>query len=161
MKPLAVIDIDGTVADARHRLHLIADPTAGRNEWIAFFDAAAADPPIVEGVAAARKLEEDCEIVWLTARPERVRTLTRTWLDEHGLAFGTLLMKPRAVRSSARHYKLSVIRRLSLGRDVVAVLDDDPRVVAVLDEAGLPAEHVAWSTGQPRGTLRMSAATSS
>src|SRR5690348_13280985 len=76
-RAIAVFDIDGTVADARHRLHLIgagaagadttdSDDSAEHEQWVRFFDAAVDDPPLPEGVAKARQLAEVHDIVWLT-----------------------------------------------------------------------------------------------
>jgi phosphoglycolate phosphatase-like HAD superfamily hydrolase len=45
---LAVFDVDGVVADVRHRLRHVAH---GRKNWNAFFAAAADDPPLEIGVA--------------------------------------------------------------------------------------------------------------
>jgi hypothetical protein len=45
-RPLAVFDIDGVLADVRHRLHLVE----GRpKDWDGFFAAAADDPPLTRG----------------------------------------------------------------------------------------------------------------
>lgn len=92
---IAVIDLDGTVSDARHRLHLITDAAgATHDQWVRFFDAAADDPVLPDGVCTARRLAESNDIVWLTARPERIRTLTERWLLDNDLPPGRLLMKP-------------------------------------------------------------------
>ena len=62
---LAVFDIDGVVADVRHRLHHLA----GRpKDWDGFFDAAADDPPLPTGIALVAELAQRHEIVWLTGR---------------------------------------------------------------------------------------------
>ena len=51
-RPLAVVDIDGVVADVRHRLHFIE----GRpRQWDRFFAAAGDDPPQPEGVAGGAR----------------------------------------------------------------------------------------------------------
>lgn len=50
IRPLAVFDVDGVLAEVRHRLpHLEGRP----KDWDAFFAAAQADPPLTEGVALA------------------------------------------------------------------------------------------------------------
>jgi len=90
-RPLAVIDIDGVVADARHRLHLIQGKP---RRWDEFFAAAGDDPPLADGVALVRELADDHEIRWLTGRPERNRRLTATWLAAQGLPTEPLLMRP-------------------------------------------------------------------
>ena len=45
----AVFDIDGVLADVRHRLHHV---TARPKDWDAFFGAAPDDPPLREGLNA-------------------------------------------------------------------------------------------------------------
>ena len=55
-RPLAVVDIDGVVADVRHRLHFIEGTP---RQWDRFFAAADEDPPLPEGVALVTKLAAD------------------------------------------------------------------------------------------------------
>ncbi len=51
-RPLAVFDVDGVLADVRHRLrHVERRP----KDWDAFFSAAVDDPPLAQGVALARR----------------------------------------------------------------------------------------------------------
>jgi uncharacterized HAD superfamily protein len=143
-RPIVVFDIDGTVADARHRLHLIAGK-ADHDQWVRFFDAAVDDPPLAEGVARAKQLAETHDIVWLTARPERVREMTEDWLAQHGLPTGRLLMLPDGEKKVARMFKLDAIRRLAQEHEIALVFDDDPRVVALLEEAKIPVVRAGWS----------------
>jgi hypothetical protein len=143
-RALAVLDIDGTVADARHRLHLIAETDKHEN-WVRFFDAAIDDPPLPEGVARARQLAELYDIVWLTGRPERIRPMTEQWLADHGLPPGRLLMLPDGEKMLARMYKLDAVRRLAEEREIAVVVDDDPRVIALLEEAEIPVVRASWS----------------
>ena len=44
---VAVFDIDGVVADVRHRLHLIE---GRRRDWVRFHESAVYDPALVEGI---------------------------------------------------------------------------------------------------------------
>ena len=50
-RPIAVIDIDGVLADVRHRLHLVHDRP---KDWVAFFAAAPDDPPLETGLETGR-----------------------------------------------------------------------------------------------------------
>ena len=83
--------------------------------------------------------------MWLTARPERIRATTERWLAQHGLPAGRLLMLPDGDRTLARRYKLDAIRRLAEERVVAVVVDDDPRVVALLEDAEIPVVRADWS----------------
>jgi phosphatidate phosphatase APP1 len=140
-RPLAVIDIDGVVADVRHRLHLIESRP---KRWDAFFAASAADPPLETGLALVRELAADHDVVWLTGRPERNRDLTERWLAAHGLPDGTLLMRRERDFRPAREAKRDQLRRLRRDREIAVVVDDDPAVVATLAEDGFPVRLADW-----------------
>ncbi|HYT10707.1 MAG TPA: hypothetical protein VEL73_08610 [Mycobacteriales bacterium] len=140
-RPLAVIDIDGVVADVRHRLHLIEDRP---KRWEEFFARAGDDPPLETGIDLVRGLAADHDVVWLTGRPERNRALTERWLADHGLPDGPLLMRPDRDFRPARLTKRDQLRRLRRGREVALVVDDDPDVVATLSEDGFPVRLADW-----------------
>jgi phosphoglycolate phosphatase-like HAD superfamily hydrolase len=140
---LAVFDIDGVVADVRHRLHHLD----GRRAWNAFFHAAADDPLLAEGAALVADLARAHDIVWLTGRPEWLRDTTAEWLAEHRLPAGELYLRPNGDYRPAPRYKLGVLERLA-PRGIAAVVDDDDEVIAVARAAGLPAVLADWV---PRG----------
>jgi len=140
-RPLAVFDIDGVLADVRHRLHHIE---GHHQRWERFFQAAGRDPLLEEGAQRLRDALVDHDVIYLTGRPERTRRLTERWLARHGLPTGPLLMRPDDDDRPARYLKRSVLRRLSRTREVVSVLDDDPAVVSVLAADGWPVELATW-----------------
>ncbi|MCU1677118.1 MAG: nucleotidase [Frankiales bacterium] len=142
-RPIAVFDIDGVLADVRHRLHHVE--TKPKN-WDMFFEAAVHDEPLSEGLALAHELSTDHEIVYLTGRPERTRTDTARWLRDHELPAGKLLMRREGDRRPARMVKLAIARQLSDKGRLAVVVDDDPDVVAALRDAGLPVRHAEWMT---------------
>lgn len=138
-----MIDIDGVVADVRHRLHHLS----GRGSWPAFFEAADRDPLLAEGAAVVTELARTSRIVWLTGRPDWLRQTTENWLDQHGLPDGELYMRASHDRRPARLFKVSVLRRLrdAASQDpIVAIVDDDPEVVDALRDAGFPAVLADW-----------------
>jgi hypothetical protein len=140
-RPLAVIDIDGVVADVRHRLHLIQGSS---RRWDQFFSAAADDPPLPDGVALVRQLAADHDVVWLTGRPERNRRLTTTWLAAQGLPTEPLLMRPDRDFRPARLTKREERRTLRRSREIGVVVDDDPDVVEMLSAEGFPTRLADW-----------------
>lgn len=141
-RPLAVIDIDGVLADVRHRLrHLQRWP----EDWQAFFAAAGDDPPLAEGLAVARRLAEDHEVVYLSGRPEWLRPTTTAWLREHGFPAGRVLLRARHDRRPARRVKVEALRRLAAAREVAVHVDDDAAVVAAVRAAGFPVLEADWA----------------
>src|SRR5512135_3195271 len=140
-RPLAVVDVDGVVADVRHRLHHLRRRP---RDWDAFFAAATDDPPLGPGLHLVATLLADHDVVWLTGRPERLREVTQGWLADRGLPAGPLLMRRDGDRRPARIVKLSRLRRLARTRRVGVVVDDNPEVVAALRADGWPVVLADW-----------------
>ena len=141
---IAVFDIDGVVADVRHRLHHLHPRTShAYKSWSGFFRDAADDPLLDPGARLARDLAERHEIVWLTGRPEWLRDVTDDWLRRHDLPGTELHMRPDGDYRPARSFKLTVLRRLA-AREVAAFVDDDAEVVTAAEGAGFPAALADW-----------------
>jgi phosphoglycolate phosphatase-like HAD superfamily hydrolase len=141
---VAVFDIDGVLADVRHRLHHVDKRP---KDWPAFFAAMGDDEPLEVGVALARDLAaQGNAIVYLTGRHEGYRRLTEEWLRGHGLPEGRLVMRRDDDRRPARQLKPQELRRIARRARVVAVVDDDDAVVAVLRRDGWPVHHATWMT---------------
>ncbi|GAA0917661.1 phosphatase domain-containing protein [Virgisporangium aurantiacum] len=138
---LAVFDVDGVVADVRHRLKYL---TRNPKDWAGFFAAAAADPPLETGVGLAREWAASHDLVWLTGRPEHLRRVTERWLRDQGLPVERLLMRPANDRRPAKYFKADQIRALAAGTEVAVVVDDDPAVTAELTRRGWPVYLADW-----------------
>jgi phosphoglycolate phosphatase-like HAD superfamily hydrolase len=136
---IAVFDIDGVVADVRHRLHHLDPPKS----WHNFFAGAGADPLLAEGARLVADLAEQHEIVWLTGRPEWLRDVTADWLAENGLPGQELHLRPSRDYRPARVYKRDVLRVLA-PRGIAAFVDDDDEVIETARRAGFPAVLADW-----------------
>ncbi|MEV8531301.1 hypothetical protein [Streptomyces sp. NPDC051211] len=145
-RPLAVFDIDNTLADTAHRQHFLERRP---RDWAGFFAAAPADPPLPRGVALAMESAADCEVVYLTGRPERCRADTLDWLDRHGLPEGRVWMRGNADRRPARLTKLDVLGRIARGRVVRMLVDDDELVCQAARAAGFTVLLADWAAEAP------------
>ncbi|MER7183114.1 hypothetical protein ABT404_27200 [Streptomyces hyaluromycini] len=141
-RPIAVFDIDNTLADTAHRQRFLE---RSPRDWDAFFAAAPHDPPIAEGVALAVATAEECELVYLTGRPERCRRDTLDWLAAHGLPEGRVHMRRNADRRPARHTKLEILHRLAERREVRVLVDDDELVCDAAERAGFTVVRARWA----------------
>jgi phosphoglycolate phosphatase-like HAD superfamily hydrolase len=140
-RPLAVFDIDGVLANVRHRLHHLE---ARPQRWERFFQSADRDPVLAEGADRLRAALADHDVLYLTGRPERTRGITERWLARHDLPTGPLVMREDDDYRPARYLKRDVLRRLSEEHEIASVLDDDPAVVNVLAADGWPVELATW-----------------
>ncbi len=139
--PLAVLDVDGVLADVRHRLHHIANRP---KDWTSFFAAADGDPLLPHGAELAYELATTYEVLYLTGRPERTRALTETWLTAHALPPGVVVMRPDHDHRPARMFKRESLRELRTTRTVVVVVDDDPQVLEALAADGVTTRLADW-----------------
>ena len=140
-RPFAVFDIDGVVADVRHRLHHI---DARPKDWRAFFAEADRDPVLADGVLLAHRLAARHDLVWLTGRPEHLRRATERWLRATGLDVPRLLMRRRGDFRPAPVTKVEVLHELSGERPVAIHVDDDGAVVRAVRSAGFAVLHADW-----------------
>jgi phosphoglycolate phosphatase-like HAD superfamily hydrolase len=140
--PLAVFDLDNTLADTAHRQRFLQRRP---RDWDAFFAAAPQDPPIPEGIALARESAQECDVVYLTGRPERCRRDTLDWLAAHGLPEGRVYMRRDDDRRPARYTKLAILRRLARTRDIRVLVDDDELVCGDAERAGFAVVRARWA----------------
>ncbi|MFB7918244.1 hypothetical protein [Streptomyces sp. NPDC056061] len=141
-RPLAVFDLDGTLADTGHRQHCLEGV---RRDWSGFFAAAVDDPPLPEGVGLVLSSAGECEIRYLTGRPERCRRDTLAWLAEQGLPEGRLYMRRNGDRRPARHTKPDILKRLGREREVRMLVDDDELVCDAAERAGFAVVRARWA----------------
>ncbi|GAA3775406.1 phosphatase domain-containing protein [Streptomyces chiangmaiensis] len=142
-RPLAVFDLDNTLAGTAHRQRFLE---ARPRDWDAFFAAAPQDPPLAEGVALALETAEECEVVYLTGRPARCRRDTLDWLAAQGLPEGRVYMRANGDRRPARSTKLEILRELARGREMRMLVDDDELVCQDAERAGFTVVHARWAT---------------
>jgi phosphoglycolate phosphatase-like HAD superfamily hydrolase len=145
-RPLATVDLDGVLADVRHRLHHLQ---VRPKNWDGFFADAPRDPLLAEGRAVVEKLAGEHEIVYLTGRPERCRQDTADWLTQQNLPEGRLLMRRNSDRRPSRVMKLEAVEGLTRNATVALCVDDDVSVVRALRRAGFTVLHADWMAEQP------------
>jgi hypothetical protein len=142
---MIVCDLDGTVSDHSHRVHLV---TGEKRDYDRYYALMGEDPPI-KGVHAKLYqlvLRASPHFYFLTGRPERFRKLTEYWLFHHfGIVavpprFGVhaenevrLVMRPEGDFRKAAVFKQELVSYLRGGgsvlgaRNPVIAIDDDVR----------------------------------
>lgn len=139
-KPIVIVDIDGTIADVRHRLHHIR---AGRRKnWTAFFEGMDRDTPIEGVLQWVRSLPPEYEVFVVTGRPEHYRRRTETWLRRHQVPFSRLFMRPDGDHRPDYVVKQQVLRELPRG-SIAFAIEDRPQVCRMWKENGVRCFQVA------------------
>lgn len=151
-RALAFVDIDGVVANVRHRVHFVEQEP---KDWSSFFAAAIDDEPHAEGLAVVGRLAADHDVVFITGRPERLRDDTTAWLARHGLAGHRLEMRPEGDRRPAARFKVQMLRRIAGRRPVAIVIDDDPLVLDAMRGAGYATMLADWERRSPESAASL------
>ena len=140
--PLAVFDIDGVLADVRHRLWTLESRP---KDWHLFFALATQDAVLSQGLEAVEaELSRGRQVAYVSGRPDHCREDTREWLTRHGFPGASLHLRPITDRRPARLVKPELLRALERDHLIVAVYDDDADVIATLNDLGYPTTHVTW-----------------
>jgi len=135
-----IFDIDGTLADLTHRLHLVEN---GKRQWDLFFKRIPNDTPIKPIVDLASTLIRSNEkaILFITGRPERTRIDTVTWLlkQELKVKFETcLFMRKDGDRREDHIVKREILNDIrNAGFEPVLVFDDRQSVVDMWRQQGI------------------------
>lgn len=143
---LAVVDLDGVVADVRHRLHHVKRRP---KDWGAFFRAAPDDPVLDEGRRVVEALAGVHDVVYLSGRPEFCRAETEEWLERHELPVAPIHLRPWGDRRPSRDFKVEALRRFARERDIAVLVDDDPLVCEAARAAGFDVLPATWMGEQP------------
>ena len=143
--PCIVFDIDGTIANGDHRVHLILSEP---KQWDAYFDLCHDDAPIPHMLRVLKSLERDFVIVFVSGRAARSRKKTEKWLSDHGAYSGRtrlhLYMREDGDHKNDDVLKIELLAKLRAdGFEPVMAFDDRTRVVNAWRTAGIPCAQVA------------------
>lgn len=156
MKHVIICDIDGTIADVRHRLRYIQNPDGTKKkkpDWDSFHAACVDDTPfldVIRLVDALRIGTCGCgygrlDLYFLSGRNDVARKQTEKWLDAHEFPhYKALVMRKAGDRRPDTEIKLEMIRELGLTpNDVLCIFDDRQCVVDMWRENGHRVMQVA------------------
>lgn len=101
-----IVDIDGTITDARHRAHLIPADVTRTENWVAYNAASKDDLPRETVINLVNDLKECNDIAFLTSRGEAARQVTRHWLRTNvSYFFDPLILRAMHDHSPSIEYK--------------------------------------------------------
>lgn len=168
--PLYIFDLDGTLADLRHRRHFVERPSlkcydcGGKNwkncvqcgdldagfkpDWNAFHAACVNDTPIVPMITLLVSLARSDADIWVwSGRMETVRDETIQWFEQYDVLhlIKGLRMRPAKDYTADHELKQSWLQSITPAdrRRLVCVFDDRQQVVDMWRRNGLVCCQVA------------------
>ena len=135
-----VFDLDGTIADIRHRVHFVRG--ARRPDWGAFFAACSDDMPVLHVIETFKAhIDAGHKVRIWSARSDVVRSETEQWLSDHGID-PCFLQHMRADGDNTPDVEL---KRFWLSQEAGRpdlIYDDRQRVVDMWRAEGVPCFQV-------------------
>ena len=138
MTKIVIMDIDGTLANAEHRVHLLPsarpdDPRPSDELWQEFFDQAPFDTPNWEIVALNNAMRAaGYDIIVVTGRSERERQMTKNWFNLWNIQWDELHMRSADDKRHDTEVKAEILAELrARGMEVVFAVEDRATVTAM------------------------------
>lgn len=134
-----IFDLDGTLADGRHRLHLLPTKDYDKTEsWTEFNLAAVDDLPFLNNIEMCNLFAfgDYYNVVILTGRSDVARAITGEWLNKHGVQYNELVMRSQSDNRKDTVIKEEYLRSIGL-ENILCCFDDLPHVAYHLRSLGL------------------------
>jgi hypothetical protein len=147
-RPSAVlVDMDGTLCDVSTVVHLQAEPDG----FTAFHHGCAQCPPhraVVDWCVDHHRRGH--ELLVVTGRDAWARGLTEQWLSAHlPVPISGLHMRRNGDFRSNAEVKREIYGHLASAYDIGAAIDDEPQIVQLWHELGIPVTTVLDWGGRP------------
>lgn len=144
-----IFDIDGTLANAQHRIHHIKKRP---KDWDSFFGSMIDDKPFwhIREVLLSLRNGNTMPIIFASGRPEKYRDVTVQWLEKWDLHDSILsghirlYMRPDGDRRDDDIVKREILGKMwQDGWEPLMAFDDRDRVVKMWRDNGVPCLQVA------------------
>ena len=141
---ICIFDLDGTLSNGNHRLHLLPKKDLHLTEsWTAFNMAAGGDAPITDTIRVMEAMRAAGFIVIiLTGRSDEAREISEKWLVQTGAShYDLLIMRSASDNRKDTVIKEEILRKIGIER-IVAAWDDSPTVIAHFRSLGITTYQV-------------------
>jgi len=147
-----IFDVDGTLADVSSIRHHLARPS-GMKDFESFHSESINVPPHEHVVRMLREFKrEGHAILVVTARQEKWLWHTLLWMDENAIPHDHLFMRANGDFRPDFVIKRDIFNRISkAGFDVKHAVDDNPAIITLWDQIGIPRTVVPGWVDNPSG----------
>lgn len=140
-RPILLCDIDGTLADGDHRVHLVKGE---KKDWPAYFALLSDDSPVSSVIHKVNDMFSSHTVCLVSGRPDTYQRETLEWLKKHGVPYHWLFMRPGSDKRPDTDIKSGFLKYMPKDK-IALVLDDRPNVCRMWEENGL---NVEWVRGK-------------
>jgi len=144
MNKIVIFDIDGTIANIDHRLHLVADREK-------FHESAPGDTIVPQVNAVLLAFSRYYYCVFFTGRSDKYRQITEQWILDHttGASFDLYMRKDgdKRLDAAVKEEMLEKLLRDRPGWEVFAVFEDRKSVCEMWNRRGVFCFDVAQGKG--------------
>jgi len=142
-KAIAVFDLDGTLANVEHRIHLIEKKDPQKGDYDAFYEASVKDTPNQEIIDLCNKWASSHEIYIASGRSDQVREQTEKWLHDHDVHYDKLLMRPADNRQDDVDLKRDWVESGEIPKARVEIVyEDRPKMVEMWRGLGMDCRQI-------------------
>ncbi|WP_326690534.1 MULTISPECIES: hypothetical protein [unclassified Streptomyces] len=135
MREAVIFDVDGTLCDVREIRHLLDGPGG----FHAFHTASVDCPPHQHVIDAAHTAHQNgLAVLVVTARSVRYRPHTAMWLALHGVPSDAMWMRATGDGRPDYEVKRDILARIRRRFRPVHAWDDNPHVLELWTEEGIP-----------------------
>ena len=145
-RPIALVDIDGTLANGDHRQHLV---TGEKKDWTSYFEECDKDAPVEAVFRKAHELSKGHTICVVSGRPDTYWLKTSLWflratLEGFPLRIDHIFMRSGGDKLPDTQVKADFLKYMPKEK-IALVLDDRPSVCRMWESEGL---NVEWVRGR-------------
>lgn len=136
--PTIVIDMDGTLCDCEHRVHL-----AAAGQWDEFHSHLMEDNVMKDLEFLLSSLEDNVQVIACTGRNAAFYNATTRWLNDNNIFLDHVLMRPDGDFTPDHELKPRLLEehfgsKEAVLEEVKFVIDDRDKVVEAWRNYGLP-----------------------
>lgn len=124
-RPIVLCDIDGTLADGRHREHFVQGE---KKDWGAYYALLENDSPIDLVVRWVRELYKDHTVCLVSGRPDTYQLKTMIWLMQNSIPYHWIFMRSGGDKRPDVQVKEDFLKHIPKEK-VVFAIDDRPCVI--------------------------------
>lgn len=131
-----IVDLDGTLVDVREIRHFLANRP---RDFDSFHSSSRNSPPNeIVGKLVTRLNALGFQICVLSGRSDKWRDLSTKWLAQHNIPHAELLLRAIGDFRADIVVKQEMFLKLGEKYDVVLAFDDNPAIVSLWRELGIP-----------------------